>query len=53
MPKSYELTFFSISVDMVSYKLYFFCNNSPLHGHENLRTLVFEVIDFEPEKNRK
>ena len=34
---------------MISYTLYFY-NNSLLHGHENLRTLLFEVIDFDPEK---
>ena len=38
---------------MISHTLYFFYNNSLLHGHENYRTLIFVVIDFDPEKNRK
>ena len=35
---------------MISHTLYFFYNNSLLHGHENYRTLIFVVIDFDPEK---
>ena len=38
------------NVGMISYTLYFFYNNCLLHGHENKRTLIFEVIDFDPEK---
>ena len=35
---------------MISQTLYFFYNNSLLHGHENYRTLIFVVIDFDQEK---
>ena len=35
---------------MISHTLYFFYNNSLLHGHENYTTLIFVVIDFDPEK---
>ena len=38
------------NVGMISHTLYFFYNNSLLHGHENYRTLIFVVIDFDPEK---
>ena len=53
MPKSYDFTFSHKNVGMISFTLYFFCNNSILHGHGIQSTLIFEVIDFEPEKNRK
>ena len=52
-PKVTILHFSHKNVGMVSYTLYFFYNNSLLHGHENERILIFEVIDFDPEKNRK
>ena len=38
------------NVGMISHTLYFFYNNSLLHGHENYKTLIFVVIDFDPEK---
>ena len=43
MPKSYDFTFSHKNVGMMSYTLYFFCNNSLLHGHENY---FFKNIDF-------
>ena len=49
-PKITLLHFSYKNLGMISYTLYFFYNNSLLHGHENLRTLIFEVIDFHPEK---
>ena len=49
-PKVTILHFSHKNVGMISYTLYFFYNNSQLHGHENLRTLIFEIIDFVPEK---
>ena len=41
------------NVGMISHTLYFFYNNSLLHGDENYRTLIFVVIDFDPEKIEK
>ena len=41
------------NVGMISHTLYFFYNNSLLHGHENYRTLIFVVIDFDPEKIKR
>ena len=52
-PKVTILHFSHKNVGMISHPLYFFYNNSHLHGHENYRTLIFVVIDFDPEKNRK
>ena len=49
-PKVTILHFSLKNVGMVSYTLYFFYNNSLLHGHENKRTLIFEVIGFDLEK---
>ena len=52
-PKVLDFTFSHKNVGMISYKIYFFYKNSLLHGHENLRTLIFEVIDFDPEKIKR
>ena len=52
-PKVTLLHFSHNNVGMISYTLYFFYNNSLLYGHENLRTLIFEGIDFDPEKIEK
>ena len=49
-PKVTILHFSPKYVGMISYTHYFFSNNGELHGHENKRTLIFEVIDFDPEK---
>ena len=49
-PKVTILHFSHKNVGMISHTLYFFYNNSLLHGHENNRTLIFVVIDFDPEK---
>ena len=49
-PKVTILHFSHKNVGMISHTLYFFYNNSILHGHENYRTLIFIVIDFDPEK---
>ena len=48
-PKVTILHFSHKNVGMISHTLYFFYNNSLLHGHENYRTLIFVVIDFDPE----
>ena len=48
---TYDFTFFSQKCrHNFIYILYFFSNSSLLHGHENLRILIFEIIDFDPEK---
>ena len=49
-PKVTILHFSHKNVGMISHTLYFFYNNSLLHGHENYRTLIFVVTDFDPEK---
>ena len=49
-PKDTILHFSHKNVGMISHTLYFFHNNSLQHGHENYRTLIFVVIDFDPEK---
>ena len=49
-PKVTILHFSHRNVGMISYTLYFLYNNSLLQGHENYRTLIFVVIDFDPEK---
>ena len=50
IPKVTILHFSHTNVGMVSYTLYFLFNNSLLHGHENYRKMIFEIIDFDPEK---
>ena len=49
-PNDTILHFSHKNVGMISHTLYFFHNNSLQHGHENYRTLIFVVIDFDPEK---
>ena len=52
-PKVTILQFSHKNVGMILHTLYFFYNNSLLHGHENYRRLIFEVIDFDPEKSKE
>ena len=49
-PKNTILHFSHKNVGMISHTLYFFYNNSLLHGHDNYITFIFIVIDFDPEK---
>ena len=52
-PKDTILHFSHKNVGMISHTLYFFHNNSLQHGHENYKTLIFVVIDFDPEKSKE
>ena len=52
-PKVTILHFSHKNVGMISHTLYFFYNNSLLDGHEKYRTLIFVVIDFDPEKSKE
>ena len=50
MPKNYEFTFFSQKCRHDFIHTLFFFNNIILHGPENERILIFEIIDNDTEK---